>query len=715
MKKILFLLITAFAVASCNDDCDHGFSTGENISKILVGTWYEETLNEENTYSASGSFYGKYCNTLVQGEGNGRYFIDSENNRLTWSYTSNGSTRTEDWKLTNVSEYGFTMSSDIAILTYGKIVESYQMEAGETKQILFDKETVLGYESKNSNIATVTSGGLITTTGEKGTAYIKIKLSNRNVWAKVIVGDDTPDLWIDYSFLLGKDFAAMKDTLGVQSQSQDFGEYSSYSYITSTHNILKYINVFVDNNTHTITQLDMYLNEGVTQEEIMAYMNSHYYRIAGNYVNQYHYSTASTLEDSRAVFAYDTAYKTLLVMSAEDYLLPNFKSIFGMGKDELKASMLSKGNSFYQSFDSYSQNGSDSYIIRGYDNVYAAEFIFNPDNVVSEYWLYLNATDKDMDTLAELLRCLKNNYTEAKDEYVEGYGMIFYNKDKTIKVTYDLSKFAIVFTDLTKKAVSRVILGKYWEGLGKTTSELVRMFGEPYLIRNNDQGNLQYFYAVITDYIASVTFNFNKKGEVNLINIFLRDEVKAEVVKDYLNSLYSLYEEVSTEQGPLTRWINAKKEEDADMKIGFYSDYGVVVYKPAVEETQDVPAEGVIPDYSLFVNVTASQVKAALGNPDREMAGYYVYTPAGHEYVKRVMIKFDDSPITDNSVSSTVSVTLNEKHNQDKLLEFLNSIYTAAPELSNASSYGFKTNDKKVILQYTPSSNSIVFIKSYGF
>ena len=166
MKKILFLLITAFAVASCNDDCDHGYATGENISMILVGSWYEETLNEENTYSASGSFYGKYCNTLVQGEGNGRYFIDSENNRLTWSYTSDGFSRTEDWKLTNVSEYGFTMSSEIAKLTYGKIVESYQMEAGKTKQISFDKETVLGYESKNSNIASVTSDGLITATGE---------------------------------------------------------------------------------------------------------------------------------------------------------------------------------------------------------------------------------------------------------------------------------------------------------------------------------------------------------------------------------------------------------------------------------------------------------------------------------------------------------------------------------------------------------------------
>ena len=50
MKKLVFLLITAFAVASCNDDCDHGVGGGGNLD--LVGSWYEETQNEEDTYSA---------------------------------------------------------------------------------------------------------------------------------------------------------------------------------------------------------------------------------------------------------------------------------------------------------------------------------------------------------------------------------------------------------------------------------------------------------------------------------------------------------------------------------------------------------------------------------------------------------------------------------------------------------------------------------------
>ena len=721
MKKFLFLLITAFAVAACDDDCDHGYDGGGMASNLLLGSWYEETQNEEDTYSASSAFYGKYCNKLVQGEGQGTYRLDTERNRLTWSYHVNGMGMTSDWKLRDVSKYQFVQYSDVAILTYGKIVDTYNMNGGDTKTISFNELNVQGYESTNEYIATVSSDGLVTATGEKGTAYIKVKCLEANVYVKVIVGDNYPDLWIDYSGLLGNDYAAMKNMLGDPDSSSENSGYSLYVYVTELHNILRGLRVSINSDTHKIDQIDMIIREGVPQEELLAYMNAHYYRLAGNYGTQYHYSTSSGLEESRATYAYDTKENAVMIISCEDYmeqmgllLFPNFSFAFGLGKEELKENMQYKGYSFYQSFDTYSQNGSDAYLINGYEKVYAAEFIFNPDDVISEYWLYLNATDQNIDALAEILKYLKDHYTEATDEYVEGYGMIFYNKDKTIRVTYDLSKYAIVFTDLTMKAVSRVILGKYWKGLGMTTNELVSMFGDPYLVRNNDQGNLQYFYSVVNDYLASVTFNFNKKKEVNLINVFLRDEVNSEIVKDYLNTLYTFQEEVSTEQGPVMRWIDAQKEEDASMKIGFYTDYGVVVYKPFVEEPDPVQEE-VIPDYSLLINITASQVKDAMGYPEREMSRYYVYSPTGHEYVKRVMIGFEDTPITDSTLSTTISVTLNENHNQDKLLEYLNSVYDEAPDLSSDSSYGFRTKDRKVILQYLPSTNSITFMKSYGF
>lgn len=713
MKKAAFLLLTAFAVASCNDDCDHGFDRDASISDVLVGSWYEETLNEEDSYSASGTFYGKYCNTLVQGEGRGRYFLDSENNRLTWSYESNGISRTEDWKLTNVTDLHFTMSSDLAILTYGKIVETHTMESGETKQIGFSKERVLGYESKNINIAKVSSDGLITTTGEKGTAYIKLKLNNSNVWVKVIVGDNTPDLWVDYSALLGQNYSTMKDTLGRHTKSEDFGVYTSYSYVTNTHNIIDYINVYVDNSSHIINQLDLHLKNGITQEEILSYMNSKYYRLAGQYGNQYHYSSSPEIEDSRVAFAYDTANKAIIMLSGEDYMdkmglsfWPNLTSTFGMTQSDVQKKMEERYYTYYDSFDSYSFNGSDAYLIGDNKNSIAVEFAYNPDNVVAEYWIYLSETPDQ----AEVLHYLKTKYVEATDEYVASYGFIFYNEEKTYKIVYKAYQNAVVFTDLTKKPIDLVILRDYWKGLGMNRNEIIEKWGLPY--QEDNEGHMR--YDAVTDYVAVVNYIRNlATGKVNLINVFLRDEVAPETIKAYLNKLYTFEEEVSSDNGPLLRWLNSESADKADMRISYYPDYGVVVYKSLIEEPAPVPS--LIPDYTELINITASQVKTVMGNPEREIAGSYVYSLTGHEYVKRIMIRFNDNPITDNSVSTAISVTLNENHNKEKLLEFLNGTYSVATEYNNSTSYGFKTKDGKVVMQYTPSSNTITYMKSYGF
>lgn len=720
MKKILFLMLMAFALASCNDDCDHGVSGGSINSNILVGSWYEETQNEENTYSASSAFYGKYCNRLVQGEGQGTYLLDSERNRLTWSYQSNGMKQTIDWKLRNVSKYQFVQYSDVAVLTYGKIVDTYNMNGGDTKTISFNELSVQGYESTNEHIATVSSDGLVTATGEKGTAYIKVKCSEATIYVKVIVGDNYPDLWIDYSGLLGKDYAAMKSMLGDPTRSDEKNGYSLYAYVTELHNILEGLRVSINSVTHKIDQIDLFINEGVPQEEILAYMNAHYYRLSGNYGTQYHYSTSSVLEESRAAYAYDTEKKTVMILASEDYMdqmglsfWPNLTSMFGLSKTEVGNKMQNCGYVFLQSFDSYSFNGTDGYMITSSDNSTAVEFVFNPDNVVSEYWVYLSQSVDQ----AEVLKYLRNKYIEATEEYVETYGFIFYNEQKTLKLVFKVYQNAVVFTDLTKTPVDLVILRNYWKGLGMTKSMLISTFGEPYLERDNDKGNLQCLYAVVNDYISSVTFNFNKNGVVNLVNIFLRDEVEVDAVKNYLNRLYVFQEVEASDNGPKLKWINAANEEEADMRISFYSDYGVVAYAPVKEEEQaSIPIDDtILPDYSILISQTASQVKSLMGAPGKEQAGSYVYSPSGHEYIKRFFVRFDENPVLDTSLVTTVSVTLQENHNKDIVLDYFNGVYSPASEYMTSTAYGYKTKDGSVLIQYTPSSNTITYMKSFGF
>lgn len=713
-------MLTAFAVASCNDDCDHGFKTDEKISEILVGSWYEETQNEEDVYSPSGTFYGKFCNTVVQGEGNGRYIIDSERNRLKWSYIVNGSSQTIDWKLTNVSDLGFTMSSDIAILTYGKIVESFMMKGGDTNQISFNKETILGYESNNNNIATVSSDGLISASGEKGTAYIKIKLNDKNVWAKVVVGDETPDLWIDYSFLLGKDFYTVKDTLGKQTQSKDNGEYTIFTYVTNAHNILDGLFVIIDNKSHFVNQIDMYIREGVTHEEIFAYMNSHYYKIEGDFGNQYHYSTSSTLDESRAVYAYNAEKKIVSILSKDDYVeimnpapYPNLEVVFGHNKEQVKSEMNKRGYTFYKSLDNYSYNGSDAYLISDsrYDYYKAVEFVFNPDNVVSEYWLYLKTEDQDVyERMAEVMAYLAENYTEAKDEYVEGRGSVYYNKDKTLKIRINMSPFAVVFTDLTKKAIARVILGTYWKGLGMNHDELLSTYGPPYLERLNKQGDLQCHYEIDDDYITSYTFNFNNNNVVNLVNIFLRDEVNSGVIKNYLNNLYTFKEEEASENGPRLIWLDAPKEEDAKMRISFYPNYNVVAYASLNNEEANV-AEFSLPNYTVMYGKTKTQVQEMIQSKGGSFGlfGTQVwYLDPKEENINQIWFDFNTSG--DWKCNQIIFWIEMGNLTEEDVVNCLKSKYNIKSE-SKGIKYVFEDVANSLSIIYEPSQNKITQIK----
>lgn len=717
MKKLVFLLLAAFAVASCNDDCDHGFDGGGMDSNLLVGSWYEETQNEENTYSASSAFYGKYCNKLVQGEGQGTYRLDTERNRLTWSYHVNGMGMTSDWKLRDISKYQFVQYSDVAILTYGKIVDTYNMNDGDTKTISFNELNVQGYESTNEHIATVSSDGLVTATGEKGTAYIKVKCLEANVYVKVIVGDNYPDLWIDYSGLLGNDYAAMKNLLGDPDSSSENGGYSLYVYVTELHNILRGLRVSINSDTHKIDQIDMIIREGVPQEELLAYMNAHYYRLGGNYGTQYHYSSSSLVEDSRACYAYDKSKKTIMIITGEDYMdqmglsfFPNLNSVFGMSKEELKSKMAYRGYSFIQSFDSYSFNGSDSYIITNSNIVTAAEFVFNPDNVVSQYWLYLLA---EVDQ-AEVLKYLREHYTEATDEYVASYGFIFYNETKTLKVVFKPYNNAVIFTDLTQKDVSRVILGNYWKGLGMTKNELKGLFGEPYLERNNDQNNLQFFYAVVSDYIASVTFNFSNNNEVvNLINVFLRDEVKSDEIMDYLNKLYTFYETSSDANGVLHRWINAETLDNADIRISYYPEYGVIVYAPAKQNESTIDSGGnassfSIPDYSDMFGKNKNQVQEMIKSKGGTAAsvGYQVwYRDPKEENIKQIKFEFEED------ICNIIIYELDEtKITEESVVKYLTSNYSLTSEWKGQR-YTFTDNTNHLVIYYEVPLNRITMNK----
>ncbi|MDO4160459.1 MAG: hypothetical protein Q4D41_08395, partial [Prevotellaceae bacterium] len=286
MKKNLSIIALAITLGftSCSEeDCDHiasDSSSSTSTTNSIVGSWYEEAENEEIRLNENGTFYDKYCNTRLCGEVEGRWEYDKDNSKLTWTYSYSGQTQYADWAINNHTEFSFTIYSEtVGSHILEKIVETYELEVGETVDIQFPTSypsyTVQSYESKNERLASVTSDGKITAEGEKGCTYIKIKTSTGNVWVKVIVGDDCLDLWYDYQSLIGVNYSTLRNVLGTPSITGEDGY--SYGFTTTYHDYIKEVDVFLNQSTGLVEEIQLLFRVGVAESQLLSYLNTHYY------------------------------------------------------------------------------------------------------------------------------------------------------------------------------------------------------------------------------------------------------------------------------------------------------------------------------------------------------------------------------------------------------------------------------------------------------
>lgn len=715
MKQFLIIMLTAFAVTSCNDDCDHGLDGGGINSDVLVGAWYEETQNEEDVYYASGAFYGKFCNKIYQGEGQGTYKYDPKRNTITVDLKINGYRRTDSWKLRDVTQYYFTEYSPVTILNYGKIVETYNLKGGQTQQINFDKETILGYESTNENIATVSSDGVIYATGEKGTAYIKIKLQKGNVWAKVISSDDNnsgdyADLWIDYSCLVNGSYDDMKEFLGQHDVYKEQAEYTNYSYTTKFHNILKGLAVIINNETHKIDQIALNIKEGVTQDIILSYMKSRYYIIEGDFGNQYHFTTSETIDDSRAVYVYDTASNIVAIYSAENYmkangliLWPNFDRCFGMNSGQLNEEMNKKGYSVYDSnnaYSSFSLNGSEAFSFGGYDYANIVEFVYNMEGVVSEYIIY---HDNSESTYLNVISFLKDKYNMSLDESVsEGpatdRNIVYYNSKRTTKIVQH-TFCTVEYIDMTKTQAEKGIrdLGDYWKGLNMNETDLVNTFGT-YSSKSNGGIN----YLLDSKLFEQITFRLDDSGKIWLVNLFLNNHPTTNIVKSYFDSRYTYLETGSNENGNFMKWINASTIEEADILITYFYDAGVVVYQHPSTSLKKLSLD----DYINCLGKQKTEIISILkdkGGECSDIGSTLIATVPSDKWVENIYIAFRNVDNTCSSLDIYLDMTA---ITQEEILNYLKSEFE--PSFSFGSIHRFLSKDGRFSsITYDATTESI--------
>lgn len=580
MKKILSLIALAITIGmtSCSDDeCDHTICKPWPIpNNPIAGMWYVEADNEEINYGESGTYYDRYSNVELSGETEGRYEFDQANMKLTYRYSYLGNNLQDNWTVKNLSEFSFKLSSANApALNVEKIVEQHKLNVGETVKLKFDTDradiNVNSYSSKNERLASVTPDGTITAMGEKGTTYIKINTNVGNVWAKITVGDDNKDLWCDYVSVIGADYHTMRqyfDRLG--NPVSDGIDY--FVYIPSIHQYVESVNILINTEEDCVTSIQLLIKEGVPPIDIKSYLKSRYYEQK----DFDFYTTLSDIESSRAIVSYDQDNNCVTFFETQHTIHPDlwydFTKMFGCDKTAVKNAMGKYGYSLLMSNNSYSKDGSDYYSVTDNEYLQMAGFVFNPDKLVSEFWLYI-----DIQKANEIYYFLNHKYKENQEESTS-YALVFYNDDRSIKVTFDLKNAAVIYTKLTMKQheANNEILGNYYEGLGMTHDQIVAQYGTPY----SDDGGM-IFYIVGTNYVNLAAFYMDTEtNKCKRSIVTINENVASSTIIDYLSSKYTVFENGTAADGSQYAWTNGPSVAESTMGIIYFPADNMVMYQP---------------------------------------------------------------------------------------------------------------------------------------
>lgn len=583
MKKVLCLIAIAIALGftACSEDkCDHLTEFSPETTISVVGNWYNEAANEECRYSADGTFYNKYNNVQRSGEREGRWEYDKANSRLSWRYVFMGQNQFNDWKVKNLTDFSMTIfSNEIGEFTYEKIVETYKLEVGKTAYIKFAVEypdyVVSSYVSTNTRLATVNNDGVIMAEGEKGSAYIKIQTNQGNVWVKVIVGDDCQDLWYDYVGVIGQDYSTMISTLSVLGDPYTGEDGYSFGFMHTLHDVIDITKVYLCPEDGLVEEIQLVLKESVPEVEILAYLNAHYYSMKEGESLVY-YSTLKDKDASKAVVAYDKQKKVVYFLETKHFfqkahLWKNFTKLFGNNKNEVKNVMTSYGYPFLTTDFSYSDNGSDYYSIIDNDYAQMVGFVFNPDNQVSELWVYL----KSSDVIKTVYNDLCDKYQEASEESSSTH-KVFYNQEKSLRITLDAQNQAVVYNNQKMKQHKVNKFGLYYQCLGLTRNQIVNMYGTPI----SDEDGIMY-YGVYTDYVNLAAFRIDSSTKkCSIVLTTINEAISKDVVVKTFNEKYVVFDNGTPADGSQYAWINGATVAESTLGIVYNPNDKMVIYQP---------------------------------------------------------------------------------------------------------------------------------------
>lgn len=452
----LFLCVLACMcfLTSCKESHEELFKL--NIDQ-LEGVWIydhpEEGVWEMQKFLPSGVFYYSNMSTgnwkFQNSMNDGRYWIE-EDNRVTCQYFVNGVSTKVKMTVLEVTPYSYTAEyNDGATLgkfTYSKLLSTIDLKPGAKATPDYAslvKVDISGFKSHNNNVASVDEYGNIT--AEKlGHTYIDVITDEGNAVVEVIVFD-RDNMFGDYSDAFGKTIPEVVEIYG-----------NDYSYRDDTNGLAYYLDDYLADELYFITGIydvehvefvQLRLNDNISKTVIISHLNEKYTPLYDS-DDIYFYKTDQTADDYPIIIIYDSneakiSYSQLKPSDRWE----DFSYMFGESDNAVNKKMEGSGYEYLFSDYSYSKNGSDYYSINNSTDAFMVGFVFNSENKMCEYWVYLY--EDYMNYANDILTWLKSRYVLSTSETNKSK-YVFYDKQNRIRVVFDLTGY-VSYTDTEQK------------------------------------------------------------------------------------------------------------------------------------------------------------------------------------------------------------------------------------------------------------------------